>query len=130
MYTFVIAVVVPAIIILILNLLIFKHVRDSSRRIHAQNDTTSMTVTMGQQPRTSRRDIFLLKHTIYIFGIFMMGWGPIFLLVAIDFSGHVAPLVYTLLELLSVTSSLSCILDLFLYNHELRKFIKDKFLRC
>jgi len=130
MYTFVIAVIVPSVITLILNLFIFKHVRDSSRRIHAQNDTTSMTVTMGQQPRISRRDISLLKHTIYIFGIFMIGWGPIFLLVAIDYHGNVIPLVYTILQLLSVISSLICMLDLFQYNHELRNYIKDKFLRC
>ncbi len=131
MYTFVIAVVVPALITLILNLFIFKHVRASSRRIQVQTNTNSMNITMnitmGHQPRINRRDISLLKHTIYIFGIFIIGWAPIYLLIAIDYNGTVIPLVYTILELLAVISSLSCMLDLFLYNHELRRYIKEKF---
>jgi hypothetical protein len=87
----------------------------------------TMNITMGHQPRINRRDISLLKHTIYIFGIFIIGWAPIYLLIAIDYNGTVIPLVYTILELLAVISSLSCMLDLFLYNHELRRYIKEKF---
>jgi polyferredoxin len=126
-YTFVIVVIVPALITLILNLFIFKHVRASSRRIQVQANTNSMNITMGQQPKINRRDISLLKHTIYILGFFIIGWAPIYLLIAIDYNGNVIPLVYTILELLAFISLLSCMLDLFLYNHELRRYIKEKF---
>jgi polyferredoxin len=93
--------------------------------MHAK--TNSMNITMGHQPKINRRDISLLKHTIYILGIFIIGWAPIYLLIAIDYQGNVIPLVYTILELLAVISSLSSMLDLFLYNHELRRYINDKF---
>ncbi len=121
---------IPALIILILNLFIFKHVRASSRRIQARLDTNSMSLTNGQQSKVSRRDISLLKHTVYMLGIFVIGWAPIFLLIAIDYDGLVKPLVYSILTILSVMSSISCIIDLFLYNHELRGYIKAKFLQC
>lgn len=91
-----------------------------------------MTMTMGQQQsaKISRRDIFLLRHTIFMFTMFAVGWTPIFALVAIDYDGNVIPLVYSILQILSVISSLCCILDLFLCNHELRRYIKDKLFPC
>jgi hypothetical protein len=131
MYTVVIAVIVPAIITLILNLSIFKYVHSSSRRVQQQTDANSMSVTVGgRQPRISRRDIHLLRHTIFMFAVFIIGWSPIFLLVAIDYHGNVIPLVYTILELLSVISSLICMLDLFQYNNELKQYIKNKLFQC
>lgn len=57
----------------------------------------------------------------------MVGWAPIFTLTAIDYSGNVIPLVYTLLQILAVIAEICCILDLFLYNHELSRYIKHKF---
>ena len=130
MYTFAIIIVVPALITLILNLFIFKHVRASSRRIQAQHDTKSMSVTNGQQSKVSRRDISLLKHAIYMLAIFIIGWAPIFLLIAIDYNGQVPQLVYSILTIISIISSISCMIDLFLYNHELRGYIKGKVLQC
>ncbi len=115
---------------LIVNLSIFKLAHSALRRIQAQRDVNLMNVTVNPQPRINRRDIYLLGHTIFMFAIFIIGWGPIFLLVAIDYAGHVTPLVYTLLEIFSVMSSLSCMFDLFFYNHELRRYIKDKIFLC
>jgi hypothetical protein len=117
-------------IILIVNLSIFKHAHSASRRIQAQRDANSMNVTGNQQPRINRRDIYLLGHIIFMFAIFIIGWGPIFLLIAIDYAGNVTPLVYTLLQILVVISVFCCMLDLFLYNHELRRYIKDKICPC
>jgi hypothetical protein len=81
---------------------------------------------MGQQSKISRRDLHLLRHTIFMFCTFIIGWCPVFILSAIDYSGSVTELVYTILEILAVLGSLGCMLDLFLYNHELRRYIKDK----
>lgn len=90
-----------------------------------------MSVTMGEQStRISRRDIYLLRHTIFMFTMFALGWTPIFTLVAIDYHNTVNQLVYTALQILTVVASVSCMLDLFLYNHELRKYIKDKIFFC
>ena len=129
-YTLVIVVIVPTFVTLILNLFIFKHVHSSSRRIEAQRDANSIVVPTNQQLKITRRDLFLLKHTVFIFGIFIIGWSPIYLLILLDYHGQVIPLVYTILQLLAVISSLSCMIDLFLYNHESRQYIKQKFLQC
>lgn len=130
-YTVITTIIVPSLVILVLNLCIFKHVHFSSRRIHGQRDTnaTSMTIVINQT-RISRRDLYLLRHTIFMFIIFIVGWTPIFALVAIDYDGNVIPLVYTLLQILAVIASFCCTLDLFLYNHELRRHIKSKFCLC
>jgi hypothetical protein len=129
-YTVIIVVIVPALITLILNLGIFKHAHSSSRRIQPQNESTVANVTMGQQPRIKRRDIYLLRHTAFMFFVFVIGWSPIFLLVAIDYSGSVDRLVYTLLQVLAVLSSLACMLNLFFYNREVTRYIKDKLFKC
>lgn len=130
-YTVIIGVIVPSLISLILNLCIFKHVHSLSRRIQIQRDTHLNSVTMDQyQKRISRRDIYLLRHTIFMFTMFITGWTPIFALVAIDYAGNVIPLVYAILQILAVIASFCSILDLFLYNHELRRYIKQKLLSC
>jgi hypothetical protein len=129
-YTVIIVVIVPALITLILNLGIFKHAHSSSRRIKPQNESTVANVTMEQQPRIKRRDIYLLRHTAFMFFVFVIGWSPIFLLVAIDYSGSVDRLVYTLLQVLAVLSTLACMLNLFFYNREVTRYIKDKLFKC
>jgi hypothetical protein len=129
-YTIIIVIIFPASITLILNLGIFKYAHSSSRRIQPQNESTAVNVTMGQQPRIKRRDIYLLRHTAIMFATFVIGWSPIFLLVAIDYAGNVSPLVYTILEVLSVVSTLTCTLNLFFYNREVTRFIKDKLFPC
>jgi len=132
MFYFIITVIIfPTLITLILNLSIFKHARSSSRRIQARNDTNSITVTMGQQSaKISRRDLYLLRHTIFMFATFVIGWSPIFFLTAIGYHYVVSPLVYSILQILAVICSFCCVLDLFLYNHELRQYIKNTIFRC
>jgi hypothetical protein len=130
-YFIIIVIIFPSLITLILNLYIFKHARSSSRRIQARNDTNSNTVTMGHQSaKISRRDLYLLRHTIFMFATFVIGWSPIFFLVAIDYYYVVSPLVYSILQILAVICSFCCVLDLFLYNHELRQYIKNTIFRC
>jgi divalent metal cation (Fe/Co/Zn/Cd) transporter len=120
-YRLLIIVIMPAFISFIVNLHLFKYVHSSSRRIQAHNDTAQAIST-----KISGRDLSLLRHTVFMFVMFFIGWSAIFLLVAIDYSGNVIPLVYTILQVLAVISFLSCMVDLFLYNHELRQYIKQK----
>jgi hypothetical protein len=87
-------------------------------------------VTIVRQSKISRRDLHLLRHTIFMFCTFIIGWSPVFMLTAIDYSGTVPELVYTILQILAVLSSLGCMFNLFLYNHELRRYIKDNIFPC
>jgi hypothetical protein len=85
---------------------------------------------MAQKAPSNRRDLYILRHTIFMFTMFILGWSPIFFLVAIDYHGNVVPLVYTCLQLLAVISLSGCIFDLFLYNHQLRQYLKNKITQC
>ena len=122
-------------ILLYLNLRIFQHARSSTRRIQAQQQqqTVSLAGTTKENqppPKISRRDLRLLFYSIFMFMILVIGWTPIFLLTAIDRDGIVSPLVYTLLQLLAALALFICMLDLFLYNNELRQYFKNKFIIC
>ncbi|CAF1131812.1 unnamed protein product [Adineta steineri] len=69
-YTVLIFIIVPALITLIINLKIFKHVHDSSKRIHQQMTATTGTIIIRQQPAINRRDLSLLKHDLYVFNVY------------------------------------------------------------
>ncbi|CAF1063607.1 unnamed protein product [Adineta steineri] len=129
-YTVLISIIVPALITLIINLKIFKHVHDSSKRIHQQMTATTGTIIIRQQPAINRRDLYLLKHMIFMFSMFIIGWTPIFSLEAIDYAYAVSELVYSLLQVFSVISLLVCTIDLLLCNQDLKRFIKDTILQC
>ncbi|UJR08807.1 hypothetical protein I4U23_013062 [Adineta vaga] len=123
LYILIVAEISPPIVTLCLNLSIFKHAYASSQRVQPQNTST---VSSTQLLRISRRDLHLLRHTILMFGIIFIGWVPLYSLIVIDYNGNVSHLVYTCLELLSIVGSLCCIIDLFCYNHQLRKCVRDK----
>ncbi|CAF0863529.1 unnamed protein product [Adineta steineri] len=129
-YTVLISIIVPALFTLIINLKIFKHVHSSSKRIHPQMTTNTETIIIRQQPAINRRDLYLLKHMIFIFSMFIVGWTPIFSLVAIDYQSAVSQIVYALLQVFSVICFLVCMMDLLLCNQDLKRFIKDTILQC
>lgn len=62
----------------ITNSLIYIHVRASSRRVHplAANEN-NITIQ-------NRRDIYILKHTLFIFILFIIGWSPIEIVLLLD----------------------------------------------
>ncbi len=64
---------VPSMINIIVNVLIFSHVRSSYRRVKPQiiNAVTN-TVNVVQQ-KISRREIYLLRQMIFMFSIFVIG---------------------------------------------------------
>jgi len=101
-------------------------VRSSSRRVHA------LAATANAAPKTNHqnnRDIFLLKHMLVIFVVFMLGWLPYYTL---EIAGLTAKMPYwelKTLEILPVLSSIIILVDLFVYNHELRQYLKEKLLK-
>ncbi|UJR16048.1 hypothetical protein I4U23_002962 [Adineta vaga] len=125
-YTVIIAIIIPVLFTLSLNVAIYKYVHSSSLRIHPQMTTTAGGVIIRPKPTINRRDLYLLKHTVFMFSMFIIGWTPIFSLVALDYSGNVSPLVYALLQVLSVISVFICMCDLFWCNQNLRRYIKNK----
>ncbi|CAF0874567.1 unnamed protein product [Adineta steineri] len=125
-YLLVSIILLPGLITLLLNLAIFKYVHSSSRRIQPINNTNQIPVASIQVPKLTRRDMNLLRQTIIIWGIVFIGCVPSFALIAIDYQGNVPRLVYSLLEIWDNLTVFAALINLFLYNSEVRIYIKNK----
>jgi hypothetical protein len=129
-YTLVIIIVIPVSICLVMNIIIFKYVQSSTRRIQPETLALSTNHRNNQQPTLSRRDVHLLRHMIIMFLVFIVGWGPIYITSVIMTQISVSILTLRILSLLAELSLLCDIIDLFLYSHELRKHLQRVCLPC
>ncbi|CAF0736475.1 unnamed protein product [Adineta steineri] len=126
-YTCLTAVFVPLFINMVLYVLIFLHARSSSRRVHAQ--TLSMTTSNNvniQQGSISRRDISLLRQMFFIFSMFIGGWAPAYLSLLISNYIYVDPIIPEIMTIIAELCILSITINLFICNHELRQYLKNK----
>jgi hypothetical protein len=123
--------IVPILINIVLNILIFRHVRSSARRVQpAQSVITATTGNINQQQRISGREIALLRQMIFMFTMFIAGWSPTFLLIAIAEFMQVNFIAYECMVVLCEIAVLSLIINLFICNHELRKYLFNKIRVC
>lgn len=130
-YIFVTAVAFPLSINTILHICIFIHVKRSSHRIQPQNLSEIRSNTNGQQQlKISRRDVSLLKHMIFIFLMFVVGWTPIFVINIIDFLNSVDFTIVMSCVYLSIVCVLSIIIHLFLCNREIRDYLFNLIRNC
>lgn len=107
----------------ITNLKIFLYVRRSTRRIHPSHNDVRRTNSI-----LSQRDIRLLKHMVFMFGIFFCGWVPIYIIAVINWNGTgITYVTYHALQFIPAIGFVINIIDLFLYNHELRAYFFRKF---
>jgi hypothetical protein len=118
-------VILPSILSTVFNTLIFIKVRSSTRRVHAAVTTMPVVTNTKQQ---NARDVHLLKHMLFISFIFIIGWAPIYIISVMELYINVPFWVDSLLKIFPVLSSLITIMDLFLYNHDLRQYLKERFL--
>lgn len=119
-YSLIAIVVAPSILCFAINILIYHHVRSSSRRIHPQTISENIL-----QTKINQRDMILLRHMIIMFCVFVGGWSPTFIIPIIDYYTPVDPIIDSSLSMLCELSLLFNTIDLFLYNHEIRKYLKD-----
>ncbi len=83
-----------------------------------------------QQPKISHRDRHLLLHMVFMFCIFIGGWGPIYVVITIANYISISLVVIRTLSLLSETSLLCIVVELFVYNRKLRKYLKNIMFKC
>jgi hypothetical protein len=102
-------------------------VSSSSRRVHALATTTTAPVARTNHQNT--RDISLLKHMFFIFVVFILGWTPMYAVPMTSLSITMTTFVLQCAQLLPVISAIIIAVDLFIYNHDVRKYLKDKFLK-
>ncbi|CAF1303882.1 unnamed protein product [Adineta steineri] len=123
-YKYVMVVIIPSIICLMNNMMIFKYARSSTNRI--QTSLEGAKNNAQQRQHLSRRDLHLLRHMIVMFCIFVVGWSPIYLyaIIAVQFS--FSSIILSMFIISALLSVLVVISNLFLYNHELRRYYREK----
>ncbi|CAF1126739.1 unnamed protein product [Adineta ricciae] len=132
-YTFIVAVVLPSLINIILNSLIFVHVRSSVRRVQpniATAWTSGFNREQQQLPKISRREIALLRQMVFMFIMFVTGWSAVLIVNIIIQVKSISAILVFISMLLGELCAIGIIIDLYVYNHELRKFLYNKFQLC
>jgi hypothetical protein len=127
-YSLFIVVILPSFFKIVFNSMIFFFVRSSTRRVHAA--ATATTSSVANTNLQHARDMYLVKHMVFIFIVFLIGWAPVYFESATHFREGIPMWVYFLLQILPVFSLLINILDLFMYNHDLRKYLKEQIFKC
>lgn len=78
--------------------------------------------------RLQPRDLSLLKHMLFIFSVFFFTWTPVFVCAVITAYVRINTSVLILIRIPVALNGCVLIGDLFWYNHELRHYLKEKFL--
>jgi hypothetical protein len=131
-YAFFCLIIFPSILIIIFNGLIYWTVTSSSRRVHNISTNPNGGAGAGVVARPNHqnaRDIFLLKHISFMFVVFIVGWSPTYILQLIESTAQAPAWLFKTFQVLPVLTTIIIVFDLFIYNHELRQYLKEKILR-
>ena len=107
----------PSIVNVALNLLIFHHVRLSTRRVQAHTN---------QMLNFSRRDISLLRQMICMFIAFIGGWSGIYISIIITQFIKINEWIRPALVIFSDLCILTIIVNLFIHHHEVKSYLFDR----
>ena len=119
--------IIPCICILIINTVIIRHVRLSSRRVQPQTQTDR--IMSIKEHKISRREMYLLRHLVFMFCVYNIGWAPLYLIPVIMYGKYIHMTIYLSVPILSELCLLCVIIDLFFYNHGVRKYLINLLLR-
>jgi hypothetical protein len=121
LYTLFIIAIVPLISQALSNGTILIYAYRSSRRVQAMNENPENGPVL--QARESR----LLKHMLFMFVVFFCGWVPMYIIAVINWTGEaISYVLHHGLTILPALSLLIDVLNLFLYNYELRRYFSRK----
>jgi hypothetical protein len=113
----------PAVIGSIINIIILKHVRSSTHRVHLASTATQN----NQHQYISRRDTHVFRHFIIMLCIFIGGTSPFYIYTIVVFQVNFTSITASLLLLLAELCLLFNIINLYLYNHEVRRYLLKHF---
>lgn len=125
--------IIPLLLCIIIDGLIITHVRASSRRIQPQIkiiQSPNNTNIIHQQTKISHRDIHLIRNMFLMLCIFVGGYGPIHITTIIINYIPVSVMVMRVLSFIAELSLLFNIISMFVYNHQLRDYLKHNVLKC
>jgi hypothetical protein len=120
--------VVPSLLNTVFNVLIFKHARDSTRRVQPKPNSRISNASNNQQRRISRREISLLKQMILMFCIFIAGWTPVYgiLLSGANFNA----IAFRCFVIVCEMAMLAITINFFICNHEIKEYFINKIRQC
>ena len=118
-------VIIPATSCFITHALIYRHVQSSLDRVQ----TGAATTTTGPR-RISRRDVGLLRHSAIVLVIFVIGWAPLIVISIVEYYMQIVTLLISIFEVIFQLALLLGIIDLFLYNHKVRKYLIGRCTSC
>ena len=117
--------VIPALACVIIHILVFIHVRNSSRRVQTEAFTVQRSLA-----RTRRRDWKILRQAVFVYCTFLLGCTPILLLEAIDGKRLVSPAIYATLMAVGSLSTLISLTYLMLVNNDWKDYLNQKICFC
>lgn len=120
-------IVIPMFVNLTINIITLKYIQKSSRRIQPTSSTHANSGNILNQLNISRRNVYFLRHMIFLFIVFLVGLCPLRLLVLIDTDSQVNILVYKIFTLNIPISLLIITTDLFLLNSAVMLYLKEKY---
>ena len=123
-------VILPALICFVLQMRILKFVVSSSKRVHHEQQPAFHTIQHPAPPPIHRRDLHLVRHIIIMLCIFVGGWSPIYLYTLINLSLNFDSALTSGFILLAKFSIVADLVNLFLYNHELRRYVLARLVKC
>ncbi|UJR18509.1 hypothetical protein I4U23_005416 [Adineta vaga] len=126
-YTLSLIVILPVIFNIIFNGIIVIFVRLSTRRVHAV--TMSVATGTDTSHQQNRRDIKLLKHILFLFIVFIFGWGPLYIALTMR-DLRIPDWLYNVLQIPPTFTVIIQVVDIFIYTHEVRQYWKEQIKRC
>ncbi len=109
-------VVIPSVVYLIINMFIVNYIRSSSRRVQTTN--------IQQTRAIPRREVYLIRHMIVMFCVFVGGWSPVYINSIVHNNEIPNPLLLSILIFLAELSLFFDVINLFISNHLLRKYLR------
>jgi hypothetical protein len=125
-YKLFIIVILPSILNGLFNLLILFKVKSSTH--HLTQEIIANSTTNSNKKYINARDTSLLKHMLFMHIVFVIGWGPGSILSIVSLYMNIPFLIHLFSRFLPALSLIIVIIDLFLYNHEVRQYLKEQFL--
>jgi hypothetical protein len=123
------AVFVPLLVNTVFNVLIFKHVRASTRRVQPQMISMNTRINNNQHTKINRRDISLLKQMIFMFCTFIGGWTPAYSILIINDVITLNIMIFRYSVIVCELAMLTIAINLLLCNREIKHFLINKIRR-
>ncbi len=116
-YILSIVLIIPTALFFFINGIILIHAHTSRRRVTASN-------AVNNNPLVNNRDIRLTKRMLILLLLFIFGWSPIYIVFSIQNSYSIS---VEILKILPELSLLGEVINLLLYNREVRLYLKNHF---